>query len=98
MAVRRWRSPASAVIGDRTIPIWYPSAGALWRAFAPWFTAVRCESLGLWLPPSYLGHLVTRWPGAFRRLARLEQATAGWTRGWGDHYVLVLRRTQIKSG
>ncbi|MCA9970499.1 MAG: hypothetical protein KC425_09805, partial [Anaerolineales bacterium] len=91
-AVRRRRAPATAVIGGRAIPVWYPAARTLRRAFAPWFTAVRCESLGLWLPPSHLGHLVARHPRFFRGAARLEQATARWTGGWGDHYVLVLRR------
>ena len=91
-AVRRLRPPATARIGQSDIPIWYPSARRLKRDFAPWFTAVHLESLGLWLPPSYLGHLVGRWPRLFAQLNRLESRSARLTGGWGDHYVLVLRR------
>lgn len=91
-AVRRHKPHAPAVIGRSTIPVWYPSARRLRRAFAPWFHHCHTESLGLWLPPSYLGHLVERWPRFFNRLAALESRTALFTRGWGDHYILTLAR------
>ncbi|HRQ40291.1 MAG TPA: class I SAM-dependent methyltransferase [Chloroflexota bacterium] len=93
-AVRRFRSSAPAAIGKNTIPIWYPSARRLRQEFAPWFDHVHTESLGLWLPPSYLGHLVERWPRLFTRLNRWERRTARLTGGWGDHYVLVLERIE----
>ena len=91
-AIRRWRGPATATIGQATIPIWYPSARRLRRDFAPWFRPLAVRSLGLWLPPSYLGHLVDTRPGLFRHLQRLETATARFTGGWGDHYIQVLQR------
>ncbi|GAB4424772.1 MAG: class I SAM-dependent methyltransferase [Anaerolineae bacterium] len=91
-ALRRWRQPATANIGGQLIPVWYPSARHLRRDFAPWFTHRRTESLGLWLPPSYLGRLVERRPGLFARLYRLEQATARLTVGCGDHYISVFNR------
>lgn len=91
-AVRRFRSSAPATIGSSTIPIWYPSARQLRRAFAPWFRHLRTRSLGLWLPPSYLGHLVERWPRFFTWLNRLEDRTARLTGGWGDHYILILEK------
>lgn len=92
VAFRRFGGPAPAVIGNTTIPIWYPSARQLRREFGPWFRPVSTSSLGLWLPPSYLEHLAVRRPGLFTRLARLERRTAHLTGGWGDHYVLVLQR------
>lgn len=92
-ATRRWRSPAAATIGGGTIPVWYPSARRMRRMFAPWFRPVRVESLGLWLPPSHLAHLVVRWPRVFAALDRFERATARATAGWGDHYIMVLERT-----
>ncbi len=91
-AVRRRKPHALATIGHSTIPIWYPSARRLRRAFAPWFHHCHTESLGLWLPPSYLGHLVERWPRFFNHMAALESRTASYTRGWGDHYILTLTR------
>lgn len=92
LAMRRLFQPATAVIGPSRIPIWYPSARRLRRDFAPWFEHVHTESLGLWLPPSYLGHFVEKRPSFFQHLNQLEKATACFTGGWGDHYILVLKR------
>ena len=91
-AVRRLRKNAPATIGDNIIPIWYPSARRLRRDFSSWFSHRQTQSLGLWLPPSYLSHLVDRWPHLFSRLNQLEKKTARLTSGWGDHYVLLLER------
>ncbi len=91
-AVRRFYTSAPAVIGNSAIPIWYPSARRLRQEFAPWFHHLYTESLGLWLPPSYLGHLVERWPRLFTRLHQWERHTARLTGGWGDHYILVLQK------
>lgn len=90
-ALRR-RGRATAQIGDTHIPIWYPSARQVREAFAPWFRPLQTESLGFWLPPSYLEHLVHRWPRLFKTLNRLDQATASWWRGWGDHVIIVLEK------
>ena len=91
-ALRRLRQPATARVGMQTIPIWYPNRRQLQRAFAPWFHPLATYSLGLWLPPSYLDHLVQRYARLFRRLDRLEAATARLTGGWGDHYIAVFER------
>lgn len=91
-AWRRRHSPALAQIGAAQIPIWYPAMRALSQQFAPWFRRRHSYSLGLWLPPSYLGHLVQHWPRLFAGINRLEAATARLTAGWGDHYILVLQR------
>lgn len=88
---RRQHTPALAQIGSSQIPVWYPSWRTLRRQFSPWFRYRRTISLGLWLPPSYLGHLVQRWPRFFAALNRLEAATARLTAGIGDHYILVLQ-------
>lgn len=92
VAFRRFRAGATARVGHTVIPVWYPFAGQLRAEFAPWFRHLHTESLGLWLPPSYLGGLVARWPGLFARLNRLEQATAGLAPGWGDHYLIIFER------
>ncbi len=90
-AMRR-RGRAQAHIGSTTIPIWYPSARQLRTAFSPWFHHVKTESLGFFLPPSYLEHLTHRWPRLFRALNRLDQLAAPLWRGWGDHFILILER------
>lgn len=91
-ATRRWQKTAVAKIGPDVIPIWYPSAHQLKKAFAPWFHHQQTLTLGLWLPPSYLDHLVNRWPRLFAYLNQLEQTTAPLTKGWGDHYIIIFER------
>lgn len=91
-ALRRWRQPAPAKIGPVTIPIWYPSARRLRRDFAPWFDYAGSATLGLWLPPSYLDHLVERWPTFFAKVNQFEQATASLCGGWGDHYIIIFEK------
>ena len=95
LATRRWREDATAVIGQSQIPIWYPSARRLRHDFAPWFQHLATESLGLWLPPSYLGHFVEKRPSLFHYLNQLEKATARLTGGWGDHYIMILKRHDV---
>lgn len=92
-AFRRFsRAGVPAKIGGTVIPIWYPSARRLRADFAPWFQHRRTESLELWLPPSYLDHLVNRWPVLFRWLNQVEKVTARLTGGWGDHYIVIFER------
>lgn len=91
-AFRRLKSGAIARIGDTTIPVWYPGARRLTRDFAPGFRPCYTESLGFLLPPSYLDHLVGRWPMVSTRLNRFEQCIARWLGDWGDHYVQVFQK------
>lgn len=95
-AFRRFNAPAQARLGEKTIPIWYPTASQLRQAFRRWFKPVSVESLGLWLPPSYLGQLLMRWPRLWVGLSGLEAATARLTAGAGDHYILVLERSEYE--
>lgn len=92
VAFRRLGGHALARIGAAVIPIWYPAAKRLRVDFAPWFEHLQTESLGLWLPPSYLDHFIDRWPKLFAKLSQFERATAHLTRGWGDHYIIIFRR------
>lgn len=91
-AFRRWQNSAPAQIGEATIPIWYPSASRLRADFAPWFKHLHTESLGLWLPPSYLDQFVNRWPKFFAALNKVEKATARLTKSWGDHFIIIFQR------
>ena len=91
-AVRRLREPALARVGGRALSVWYPSPRRLAQAFAPSFRPCQTRSLGLWLPPTELSHLVARYPGLFSALNRVEQTTARFTAGWGDHYLLLLEK------
>jgi len=92
-AFRRFGGASTATVGRTRVPVWYPSPRRLRRDFSPWFRHLETESLGLLLPPSYLGHLVARWPRIFAWLDGVEQASAGLFGGWGDHYIAVFERT-----
>jgi ubiquinone/menaquinone biosynthesis C-methylase UbiE len=91
-AFRRFGHSPSARIGGSVIPIWYPSPDHLRHDFAPWFKQNYVESLGLWLPPTNLGQLLARWPGFWVGLSGLEAATARFSKGAGDHYIMALER------
>jgi 2-polyprenyl-3-methyl-5-hydroxy-6-metoxy-1,4-benzoquinol methylase len=94
-ALRRLRAGARAHVGAGVyLPVWYPSPRRLAREMAPHFRPRRLVGIGAFLPPSYLSHLVERWPRLFARLAAAETRLAGrfpWT--WlNDHYLMVLER------
>lgn len=91
-ASRRWRPHTTAHIGNHTIPIYYPSLSQLTTALSPYFTHQATYSLGLLLPPSYLGHFVNRYPRLFHHLNQFEQKFAAWFRSWGDHYITIWQR------
>jgi ubiquinone/menaquinone biosynthesis C-methylase UbiE len=86
-ATRRWRS-APAEIGGAQLSVWYPSPHRLARTFQRRFALRSCAGLGTLLPPSYLSHLVERWPPV---LARLD-ARMPFGQYWADHYVAVFER------
>lgn len=91
-ALRRWRSGGLARVGTGQVKVWYPSPGRLQTEMAPRFNLRRLVGLGTLLPPSYLSHLVDRWPRLFGRLAGADQRVpfGAWL---ADHYVAVFERT-----
>lgn len=96
-ALRRFRSGAEARLGDdATVRVWYPSPRRLRAEFLPAFQCVRTAGIGVFLPPSYLSHLVERWPRVFARLAAWERHLSDrfpWT--WlADHYLMIFERRQ----
>ena len=90
-AVRRWRSGGLAQVGDGRLPVWYPSPNRLRRELGPAFQLRKLVGLGTLLPPSYLSHLVDRWPNLFTRLAPYDARVPGspWL---ADHYLAVFER------
>jgi hypothetical protein len=94
-AFRRLRPGVEAHIGTgATVRVWYPSPRRLRAEFAPDFRHLETAGIGAFLPPSYLDHLVERWPRAFEALAHLDRRfarTFPWT--WlNDHYLAVFER------
>lgn len=97
-AMRRWRGRAVARVGERLLPVAYPSPRRLRRDFAPWFRPQETLSLGFWLPPTALAPWCERHRRWLRVLAWLDAHTARLTRGWGDHYIQMFQRSNIHHG
>lgn len=104
IALRRFRSGVEARLGNGQVPagrvrVWYPSPHRLRTEFVPYFRPVYAAGIGVLLPPSYLSHLVDRWPQFFARLAVWEPHLAErfpWT--WlNDHYLIVFERRTVIS-
>lgn len=94
-AFRRFRSGIEANTGeDATVRVWYPSPRRLRAEFAPYFRHLETAGIGTVLPPSYLNHLVDRWPRLFEKLVVVDRRLGRvfpWT--WlNDHYLAVFER------
>lgn len=80
--------------GGGMVRVWYPNPARVRREFAPHFRQVKLVGIGTFLPPSYLAHLVDRWPGFFEKMRAWDQRWGGvfpWN--WvSDHYLIVLER------
>jgi hypothetical protein len=92
---RLGRQGAEGCIGSHKVRVWYPSAKALRRTFAPDFQIRRIIGLGVFLPPSYLHAVVEGKRGMFRLLCRLETSRVFTTplRFFGDHILYDFERT-----
>jgi 2-polyprenyl-3-methyl-5-hydroxy-6-metoxy-1,4-benzoquinol methylase len=100
-AFRRFRSGGKAHLGNgASVRVWYPSPRRLRIEFAPYFRPMHTAGIGVLLPPSYLSHLVDRWPQFFARLAVWEPGLAEripWT--WlNDHYLMIFERSCTAGG
>jgi SAM-dependent methyltransferase len=57
-------------------------------------TCVSVRALGLFVPPPYLHAFAERHPALVARLQRADDRLGAWPvlRGWGDHFLIVLRK------
>jgi SAM-dependent methyltransferase len=57
-------------------------------------TRVSLRGLGLFVPPPYLQAFADRHPSLMDGLQRAEDRCGGWPvlRGWGDHFLVVMRK------
>ena len=63
------------------------------QSAAAGFERIGLFGIGSLLPTSEAFGLVERWPRTFERLARADRAIAGWTAGFSDHYLMILRKS-----
>ena len=93
----RFSTAMTAVpLEGRTVWTRYYAPAEFERPFAAaGFVRVSLRTLGLFVPPPYLHSFADRHPSLVGRLQRLEDSVGGWpgVRNWGDHFLIVLRRT-----
>ncbi len=90
-ALRRFRSPASAIIRDVEFPVHYHRFRVLRKALAGGFVLEQRRGLNLLLPVPGLEHLAQRFPRTFRALQPIDSVLG---RSWlfsamGDHVLSV---------
>ena len=94
-AIRFRRGLVPVPLDGRTVWTRYFSPREFEAIFAAaGMTRVSLRSLGLFLPPPYLQAFADRHPGLIARLQRAEDRWGGspLLRGWGDHFLAVLRK------
>ncbi len=97
MAFRRFRADgAQAHLEGIHFPCHYHAPSAVLRMLPEGFTVRALKGLSVVFPPPHAHALMARHPRLLRLLGRLEDALCDrWPfRGWGDHYLLIVRRTR----
>jgi SAM-dependent methyltransferase len=95
-AVRRLRPGGTiANVEGIGVPTWYFTARRTAAAFGSGFERTGLESLALAAPPADRKDFARRHPGLYAFLAALDRRIARMPllRGWGDFFMLTMRRT-----
>jgi ubiquinone/menaquinone biosynthesis C-methylase UbiE len=93
-AARRFSGKATARLGGKTIPVFYPTAGEVRRSFSPWFRLRSQRAIGVFVPPSYVEQSIRNCPKLLERLEWLDSLCTVWpiVRNAGDHMLLEFTR------
>jgi ubiquinone/menaquinone biosynthesis C-methylase UbiE len=93
-AVRRLSKPATARVGEMTIPVFYHSVRSLRSSFSPRFELRSRCAVGLFVPPSYLEPSISKHKKLIGLLEWLDRRCANWPilRDAGDHVLLEFVR------
>jgi ubiquinone/menaquinone biosynthesis C-methylase UbiE len=80
--------------GNHQIRVYYPSARAVSRLFAPQFALRSWRGIGVTLPPAYLEPWARRYPKLLHRLARVDRllGRVPLLRGMAGHVLLQFER------
>ena len=93
-AARRFSGKATAQLGGKTMPVFYPTAGEVRRCFSPWFRLSSQRAIGVFVPPSYVEPSIRHRPKLLKRLEWLDCLCSDWpmVRNTGDHMLLEFTR------
>jgi SAM-dependent methyltransferase len=96
LRVRFARGLVAVPLEGRRVWMRYHSPRGFGRIFErAGFRRVHLRSLGLLAPPPYMESFARRHPVLVERLMAVDDEVGAWPglRQWGDHFVIVLRRT-----
>ncbi len=96
VGIRFTRHVVPVPLNGRTVWMRYYSPAEFERAFAAsGFTRISLQALGLFVPPPYMQAFAERHRSLIASLRWLEDRLGGRPgfRRWGDHFLIVLRRT-----
>ncbi len=79
--------------GGSNVQVWYPTAKQLQKEFKPAFDHVKTVGVGAFLPPSYLEHIVRRYPAVFQHLASIDRRYSRFLSLINDHYLITFKRS-----
>ena len=88
--------PVPVPLNGHTVWTRYFSPGEFERVFRRvGFQRLEQRGLSLFVPPPYMDAFAARHASLIEALARAEQIAGGWPvlRGWGDHFLIVMRKT-----
>ena len=90
-ASRRWSGHSAVEVAGREVPTWFHTQADVCADFLPWFTAERCESLSVVLPPP---RQTARWTRRMRWLERIDGQVRALPvlSATGDHAIVAFRR------
>jgi ubiquinone/menaquinone biosynthesis C-methylase UbiE len=89
---RRSGNNASATLKGTVQPTWYYSPIEFKKRFED-FSIARIQSVGLFIPPSYLNPFFTKKPVLLKLLQKLENISGyGLFADYADHYLICLER------
>ncbi len=84
---------------EATVRVHYPSVNSVIRIFSPEFRFKAWKGIGITVPPSYLEHMVNRYPWCVRWMMRADSLLENTliARGLGDHVLLTFEHA-MKAG
>ncbi len=94
-AFRRLNKEVIAHLEGEYFKTYYHSASEVKKALGPAFRMVRSEGLGSISPPPSSLSFISKYPGLYKRLKKLDKKAAGYFpfNRWADHIIITFQLT-----
>lgn len=96
LAFRRFRKNGTpAHLEGVVFPCFYFSPNYVRHHLGSGYEVLEQRALSLIVPPPHVHRFPTKWPRTMQLLDRIEERIAHWWpfRNWGDHFLIILRKT-----